>query len=749
MQNSLLLIATPDDRAYIPRFREILGTLNAKVMWEPQEYLNSIAARLKQIEQQYGDTDVQLTVVCTCKDTLPVLLKGLPDFRHPLNKNGSLAKLSLDDYAGSFFKLSTLRTGTRHDVQVLILNPLAHLVTTASGPFLFKRYISKITKPETWFPQTQFTWEVFKPTDSDRLFSKFSQAKMLAVDIETYVGDSERRISLVGYCGLFADGSTHSVVVHFDDLEAYAFVKRLNATNVPKLFQRGKYDNTYFARWNVVCNNWLYDTLHMFHSWYAELPKRLDFITAFTVREIRYWKDDSAGSLFNQMEYNAKDCWATMMSFCSMMLEAPSWAIDNYCTEFPMVFPCLHCDLDGLAINLDEFHKGKAEAERELSIPQQKLAAWISPKFNPNSPQQCVNLLKVLGVKNVESADAKVLAAASTVHPINELILSEVTAYKKQAKLLSTYFKEEKFWHSRLFYELDPAGTDTGRLASSESNFWCGLQIQNIPRGKAVKRYVVADEGWLLAENDYSQSEARCVAYLSGCNNLINLVEGPLDYHKANAEAFFGVPYKDVDKELRDLAKRVNHGSNYNMGEQVLLETMGIRNVVKAKRLLKLPDRLTNRQVCGYLLKTYEKAYPEIKLDWYGAIKREITLTKKLKSSLGWTRIFFDDVNKSKPAFNSAVAHGPQNLSVSIINKVFYRLWKDSVYGDLKGRLRIKAQIHDSILYAYRVGDEEVTKIVGERMQYPVQIKDMHGKVRTMLIPNDCSHGKVAWGDLK
>src|SRR5690606_21352936 len=132
-----------------------------------------------------------------------------------------------------------------------------------------------------------------------------------------------------------------------------------------------------------------------------------------------------------------------------------------------------------------------------------------------------------------------------------------------------------------------------GRLASTESSFWCGLQIQNIPQGKAVKGWIEADEGWEFAGGDYAQSEARCVGYLSGCTALIDLVESDKDYHSWNAHKFFGVPYEEVDKPLRNLSKRVNHGSNYNMGAAVLLDTMGPKNVAEARILLKLPARWT------------------------------------------------------------------------------------------------------------------------------------------------------------
>ena len=733
------LFGTQFDRNYLDRFRPLCGVNSVKISLHPEEYLSSIAAKCKS-----SDLDA---IICTDSTTLVTLLNSQTDFRHPVDKRGNKRKLSLDDYAGSCFAIPAAKLGHTKDVQVLILNPLQHLVTTPEGQFVFKRFVSKITTPEKWFPQTAFTWQVWKAADSEALFEKFSKAKLLAVDIETHVGDEHRRIHCVGYCALFADGSTHSVVVPFKDMIAHSFVRAMNATNIPKIFQNGMYDNLYFARWNVPCTNWLHDTQHLFHSWYSELPKRLDFITAFSVREIRFWKDDAAGGEWELFEYNARDCWATLNAYCSLICEVPSWAISNYLMEFPLVFPCLHMEADGLSLDRAKFNSAKAEAERKLSVQQQKLAAWFGDKFNPASPDQCKRLLTVLGMGLVESADAKAMNAAAAVHPFNELIVSAVLAYRKQAKLLSTYFVWEKFWNDRLYYKTNPAGTDTGRLASTESSFWTGLQIQNIPGGKAVKDWIVADSGYMLAENDYSQSEARCVGYLSGCMSLINLVESDKDFHKYNASAFFGVPYEQIDKPLRDLAKRVNHGSAYNMGPTVLLETMGPKKVAEARILLKLPANWTLVEVCKHLLRTYETTYPEVKKDWYDAIKRTIKLTKKLESPLGWTRHFFQDPTVSKPALNAYVAHAPQNLSVTIINKVFYDIWHASIYGDLRGKLRVKAQIHDSILYCYN--SQDVPDRISAMMRHTVAVKDCFGVTRNMTIPNDCNCGETSWGSLK
>jgi hypothetical protein len=183
------------------------------------------------------------------------------------------------------------------------------------------------------------------------------------------------------------------------------------------------------------------------------------------------------------------------------------------------------------------------------------------------------------------------------------------------------------------------------------------------------------------------------------------------------------------------------------MGATVLLETMGPKAVAEARTLLKLPARWTLQQVCTHLLKTYEQTYPEVKKDWYDEVKRTIKLTKKLVSPLGWTRHFFADPTASKPALNAAVAHGPQNLSVGIINRVFYRIWHRSVYADLRGRVRLKAQIHDSLFFAYRGSD--TPGVVLELMKESIQVKGTDGKVRTMTIPPDMNSGEKYWGDLK
>ena len=756
------------DRPYLPIFKELIGPgfgLKGSLTAEGVEYFATFAAKVKAAEID--------SAIVTDGKLLLQIMKAMPDFKHSYNKNGTEKRLTLNDYHGSFITVPGYKLGRERDLDVLFLNPLEHLRTVPEARFVFKRFISKITKPNSWFPQSEFTWELANENSIGNLYDHFQSALLVAADIETDEGSELRTINCSGYCGLFPDGSTHAVVIPTTTMWGVLWMRKFNELSAPKVYQNGLYDNLYKLRYNSPTFNWLFDTQNLFHSWYSELPKRLDFITAFALRKVRYWKDDGkTGGALSHYEYNAKDCWATLNSAMSLMLEMPEWAKQNYLIEFPLNFPCLHCEADGLSLDRAEFDLSKKEVEEKLAPLEAQVTAWFGRGFNPASPLQVKALLKVLGCADrsghVKSSDEKALTAASASHPFNERLLSTILEIRGYRKLLSTYLDWDKFWLDRLYYKLNPAGTDTGRLASSESSFWCGMQIQNIPQrdGTAVKRYIVADPGWDgIAEGDYAQSEARCVGYMSGCTSLIDLVEGPHDYHAWNASKFFGVSYesiydenwkdpadgktkgKTLNKKLRDLSKRTNHGANYNMGAQVMLETMGPKMVAEAKAILNLPPRMTLLEVCAHLLGQYEATYPEVKVDLQEWIKRTIAITKKLVSPLGWTRYFFNDPNKSKPALNAAVAHGPQNLSVGIINEVFYKIWKKTVYGELRGLVRIKAQIHDSILFAYKGAD--TPERVRELMINPVYVKDIKGVERLLKIPPDMSAGKKVWAELK
>jgi hypothetical protein len=150
---------------------------------------------------------------------------------------------TLDDYAGSIIE--------RGGLEYLILNPVEHLATVPYGKFLYDRYLSKFTKPDTWFPVPKFTWEIAHPDRLDSLYLSFSGADYISVDIETV--KENLAITCVGYCGIWFDRARntfrlHTIVIPCRSDYDLAWIRKFNALKVPKIFQNGKYDNAYFLQ---------------------------------------------------------------------------------------------------------------------------------------------------------------------------------------------------------------------------------------------------------------------------------------------------------------------------------------------------------------------------------------------------------------------------------------------------------------------------------------------------------------------
>lgn len=757
-------------------------TVGTQTAWK-QRCTNPDTIRELELQCISGKID---GVVCTRQDFLEKLLYAQPDFIPPNGRK----EITLDDYQGS------LLFTPKEQIPVVILNPIFNFNTVNYAWPAAQRFVSKLTTPGKWWRQTPFTWEEARPETIERFYNKMvARARLVGVDIETAVGDPLRRINCISFAAYYPDThTTETIVIPFQGMFWWNWIKKFCESQVAKVFQNGLYDNLYLLRFGIATVNWLHDTQHLFHSMFSEYPKRLDFLAAYAIRNIRYWKDDGkTGNLQDYYRYNALDSWATVNSYLSLLTLAEPYALKNYQMEFPLVFPCLTCEIEGMRVDMEVFNQTAEKVEKEIAAEESQFQKMIAaPGFNVGSWQQKLKLFHVLGISKLDRAALqekpakyKVLGGCKTTGKadmlkakatslFNERILTDMTDIIEARKLMSNYLDKDKVWNGRIYYKIDPSGTDTGRLASKASSYWCGFQIQNVPRGKHVKQFLISDTGWLLAEIDKAQSEARCVGYLAGEEALIEVVEGPNDYHAWNAQAFFGVPYekiydneshKTLDKDLRDLSKRTNHGANYNMGEGVMLDTMGPKYVSKAKLLLRIPGTL--RQVCAFLLNRYAQTYPKVKGDFPDDVTDEIRRTGKLVSPTGWTRVFFGKPWLNKRDLNAAIAHKPQNLSVALLNDEWYNTWRAQMYGgfykydyvsrqtsyvecDLRDKIRIKAQIHDSNMFQYRKEFPDVPDIVANViMQTRIPITAPDGVTRVMFIPSDISAGKIRWSELK
>lgn len=673
---------------------------------------------------------------------------------------------SIDDYAGSLIE--------RYGMEFLLLPPMEQLFTITYTKFLYARYMDKYIHPERFIPMPEFTHEIFDPKDTDRWIEEADNATFIANDIETFRDDT-RTISCFGHSFVRIDAASKSFTIRTLVIPAnsgfnIAVERRILQSTAPKVFQNGKYDNAYLLRYSAHTRNYAFDTINLFHSWYSELPKDLAFITTFLLRKWEYWKDESKTSdILEYYRYNAKDNFATALSLLALLTELPPYAEDNFIKEFPLVFPCMLVEAQGLAVDKQQMKVVRDQltivSDREL-LSLRKMVG--NSFYNPGSWQQTQILFSILGSGDVKSTGKIGRDKVASRHPLNKKLMNAIKKYRESVKLNSTYTSEENLWNERIYFAINPHGTDTGRLASKESQFWCGLQIQNIPRDRKdvkIKSFFRANAGFLFGEADYSQAEARDTAYLSGDTALIAAVEDlTKDFHSKNAAAFFGIAYEEICNsyqmdsgawehvrlllDIIDIAKRTNHGANYNMGAGVMLDTMGIENVLKAKKLLKLPGHLSLLKVTDYLLTMYAKTYPIVKGAWYDKVKADVVGSKMLVGPTGWTRYCFGDPVNNKRHLNSYVAHPPQSLNAMTLNiaymKVFYNVWMQN-----KDNFRLGPQIHDSIHFQYREGYEHLAWQVKECMEFSIPVQDTFGIIRNLTVPVDLKGGSPIWSELK
>lgn len=684
------------------------------------------------------------------------------DVLHKLLPEGNQKKTAkISNYAGSLISFS--------GIEFLIIDPLKQLITVPYGKFLTTRYISKLTERTKWYKQAAFSWkEIRTVQDYDEAVTWLKQCDIIGVDTETLPPVC---IDMVGYCGKkLGTNESKTYIISVDAIEKLYWMRNINALSIPKVLQNGNYDNAYFFAYRAPLTAYYYDTINAFHSWYSELPKDLGSITAFFVRDVMYWKDlANAGDRNDKLRYCCLDCYGTVESFCAWILEAPEYAKKNYVTEFTQVPICHMMDMTGIKRNEERLK----EVNKYLTNKQEAILTWLEkvvcPGFNPSSHVQVKALLKGLTGKVQDSSEESVLKEISYLHPVNEIIIGKILEYRGLRKLTSTYVPVDdkaKEFRGRILFSIKPHATDTSRKASTEHAFWCGLNIQNVPRDDEdaglVKETLEADEGFELYEADFAQAEARGVAYKSGDDRLLETVESSRDFHALNASAFFGVPYekiyrdgevlivdgvevyvkaKTLDKKLRDLAKRTNHGANYNMGPAVMLETMGSRLVRDAQKALNLPKNWALLDVTKYLLAVYMRTYPRVKTTYYEKIKKDVKTTKLLIGDTGLTRYCFGDIS-NKMALNSYVAHVTQSLNAQLLDRAVLAVFNTLAFNP---HFKLIAQIHDSLLFQVRMGHEQLAEQVKKLMTFSVPITDCKGVTRNMLVPVDLKKLGRTW----
>ena len=196
----------------------------------------------------------------------------------------------------------------------------------------------------------------------------------------------------------------------------------------------------------------------------------------------------------------------------------------------------------------------------------------IPKVFNPGSTKQVAWVLyDVLQLKPGIKKRGKARSTAAEIlesipkprHPFVDKLLD----LRKIKKEYDTYVKgfiqrmdEDDKVHSNFSLHI----TVTGRRSSQNPN------VQNIPsRRRDIRRLFVPEDGYVLADIDYSAAESRVLALVSNDDNYLQVFLEDRDPHGELAAKLYGANYTKID---RDRAKAVNFGVPYGRGAKSVAE---------------------------------------------------------------------------------------------------------------------------------------------------------------------------------
>ena len=194
--------------------------------------------------------------------------------------------------------------------------------------------------------------------------------------------------------------------------------------------------------------------------------------------------------------------------------------------------------------------------------------------FNPGSSQQVGyilakrnNLLPMRRVINKRTGkrEVKISTRAENMVVLEDPLAQAVLGYRKASKILSTYLRPMEI-HDRAYCRWHTEAR-TGRITSTRRN------LQNIPP-EVRSMYIPDNEHF--TDWDATQIELRCLAYISGDEEMQEVFDSGGDIHQDTAD-FMGIE--------RRIAKNVGFAMIYGATAKTIMETAGIQSRGMAEQL--------------------------------------------------------------------------------------------------------------------------------------------------------------------
>lgn len=362
-------------------------------------------------------------------------------------------------------------------------------------------------------------------------------------------------------------------------------------------------------------------------------------------------------------------------------------------------------DAQGL-INLSK------DFEAKLKIYEQEIYLLAGEEFNIGSPKQIGDIMfGKLGAKGKKTPTGAWQTGADILEDLaadGNQLAGKMLDWRGISKLKSTYSDALLALldqDNRVHTTFSQTVANTGRLASSNPN------LQNIPirseEGKKIRECFIAKPGCKIIASDYSQVELRLLASVADVKGLKQAFKDGIDVHAATAAKVFGVPYDQVDSNMRRHAKAINFGIVYGISQYGLAKQIDVSND-EAKKYIE-----------AYFEQMPEiKAYMEDTIAFARKHGYVVTPFGRKCSVLG-----INDKNKriAANAERAAINAPIQGGAADIIKLAMLAVQHQLEAGNYKTKMLL--QVHDELVFEAPLNEiEEVSKLIKNTMESVVDL---------------------------
>ncbi len=502
-----------------------------------------------------------------------------------------------------------------------------------------------------------------------------------------------------------------------DELAIWKAMARRLASPIPSIGQNYVFDLFWYCLYGM--KPWMgqiYDTMLLANLIQPELEKDLGTLCSIYT-DHPFYKDDGkvwtpAGAripLEQFLRYNATDSLITREVWteqCKEIRELGLW--DFYHNVSMKLIPCVMKPmLRGLRVDmprqLEVYDIYRADIEVLSAQFKTKVREAIGRDVSPTSPTQMKEYLygkppHGLGIKE-QRKKGKVTVDEATLELLNGMYvipgMDEIFEIREKSKISSTFLNPERNdsdGRSRCSYNIP--GTDSGRMSSSKGPLGSGGNLQNITHGLCRSIYI-PDTGMVWLEADESQAEVRIVAHIAPEPKLQALFLEGKDVHKYNAHVAFGVPYEEVTKPQRFVAKHLVHACDYDVQAKTFAATMN-----KKCRDSNIDMHMTAAQA-QQKIDMFHEGFPNIKV-WHARTQAMLKENPTLVNLLGRPHTFLGHWNADmwRKAYNWQC----QSLVADIMNLAWVR------FDERYPQYEVLMQIHDALMIQTRMCDVDKVK---------------------------------------